>query len=109
MRVTGRNFRPRGLPENVEIDKFPMVAPLPRMEFFTTPDPKPAADVAIEPGSSWGVLRLIQSGAVRRAEGKEWDAVIHLTDRGTNLVLAVCLVFDQPLPVLDRWPAPPAK
>ena len=109
MRVAGRDFRPRGLPENIEIDKFSLVAPLSRMEFFTTPDPKPVADVSVDPGADWGALHLIQSGSVRRAEGKEWDAVIHVTDRGIDLVLAVSLVFDQPLPALDRWPAPPAK
>lgn len=109
MRVAGRDFRPRGLPENIEIDKFSLAEPLPRMEFFTTPDPKPVADVSIDPGKGWGALRLIQSGSVRRAEGKEWDAVIHVTDRGIDLVLAVSLVIDQPLPALDHWPAPLPK
>ncbi len=106
LRVAGRTFRPRGLPENVEVDKFPVAAPLPRIEFFTTPDSRPQPDAVIEPGAGWGVLRLLQQGAVRRADGKEWDTVIRLRDGGTELVLAVTAVFDQPLPPLDRWPVP---
>ena len=110
IRISGRNFRPRGLPENLELDKFSAAAPLPRIEFFTTPDPKPEPDAKIEPGSAWGALRLIQTStnnAVRRADGKEWDAVVKLNERGTDLVLAVSIVFDQPLPTLDRWPTAP--
>jgi hypothetical protein len=106
LRVTGRTFRARGLPENMELDKFSMAAPLPRIEFFTTPDSRPQPDAVLEPGAGWGVLRLLQQGAVRRAEGKEWDTVIRLRDGGTELVLAVTVVFDQPLPPLDRWPGP---
>ncbi len=109
MRLNGRSFRPRGLPENVEIDKVSAAAGLSRLEFFTTPDPKPIADLVIEPGASWGLLRLIQAGAVRRADGKEWDAVAHVNDRGTDLVLGLTLVFDQALPELDKWPVSTPK
>jgi hypothetical protein len=106
LEVNGRNFRARGLAENVEIARFPAASPLPRIEFYTTPDPKPAPDAQFAPGSDWGALRLLQRGAVRRADGKEWDAVVRLRDRGSELVLAVTVVFEQPLPALDRWPAP---
>jgi len=105
LRLNGRSFRARGLADNVELDKIPMGAPLPRIEFFTSPDPKPQPDATAGGGSGWGALRLIQQGAVRRADGKEWDAVVTLNERGTTLVLALTLVFDQPLPALDTWPA----
>jgi hypothetical protein len=104
LRISGRNFRPRGMPENTVLDKFSLSAPLPQIEFFTTPDPKAEPDARVASGPGWGVIRLLQAGAVRRADGKEWDTVIHLADRGTDLVLAVTIVFDQPLPALDRWP-----
>jgi hypothetical protein len=109
IRVAGRSFRPRGLPENTILDKFGLAAPLSPIEFFTTPDPKPEPDARIASGAAWGALRLLQTGAVRQAEGKEWEAVIRLNDRGTELVLAVLLTFDQPLPALDRWPATTPK
>lgn len=104
MRIAGRNFRPRGLPQDTEVQKLSVAAPLPRMEFFTTPDPRPQADAVLESDPGWGVLRLLQQGAVRRAEGKEWDTALRLRDGDTDLVLAVTVVFDQPLPPLDRWP-----
>ncbi len=107
MRLNGHSFGARSLRENVEIDKISVAAPLPRMEFFITPDPTLSPDGLIEAGPDWGVLHLIQHGSVLRAGGKEWDTVIHLRDHGTDLVLAVTLVFEQPLPELDRWPAPP--
>ena len=109
MRVNGRSFRQRGLLENVDVDKLPVASSLPQLEFFTTPDPKPVADVSKEASAPWGVLRLILAGSVRRSDGKEWDAVIHFNDRGTDLVLAVTFVFESGLPVLDRWPAATAK
>lgn len=105
MRIAARSFRVRGLTDNLELDKFSMAAPLPRFEFFTTPDPKAEAEASIVPSAEWGVLRLIQRGSVRRVEGKEWDAVVRLNDRGTELVLAVSVVFSQPIPALDHWPA----
>jgi IcmF-related N-terminal domain len=106
MRITDRSYPLRGLPESVMLDnKFPVAAPLPRLEFFTTAGPKSVADAAVEPGPGWGVLRLLQQGSVRRAEGREWDAIIRLNNRGTELVLAVTIVFEQALPALDQWPA----
>ena len=78
-----------------------------RIEFFTTVGPKSVADAVVEPGPGWGVLHLLQQNSVRRAEGKEWDAIISLNDRGTELVLPVTIVLDQPLPALDQWPAAP--
>jgi hypothetical protein len=65
------------------------------------------ADAAMEPGPGWGVLRLLQQGAVRRADGKEWDAIVHVNNKGTDLVLAVTVVLEQPLPPLEQWPAAP--
>jgi hypothetical protein len=87
----------------VELDKFTVVSPLPRVELFTS-DPKPQADATVEPAGDWGALRLVQAGSERHTDGKEWDTVIHLNDRGTDLVVAVAVVFDQPLPALDKWP-----
>ena len=81
-----------------------VAAPLPRLEFFTTPDPRSQADAVIARDPGWGLLRLLQEGSVRRAEGKEWDAVLRIREGDTDLVLAVTVVFDQPLPPLDRWP-----
>ena len=107
MRVTDRSYPLQGLPENVVLEKFSVTAPLPRLEFFTTAGPKSVADASVEAGSGWGVLRLIQQGAVRRADGKEWDAIIHVNNRGTDLVLAVTIVLDQALPPLEQWPAAP--
>lgn len=107
LRVIDRSYPLRGLPESVVLNKFTVAGPLPRIEFFTTAGPKSVADAAIEPGSTWGVLRLLQQGAVRRADGKEWDAIIQLNNRGTDLVMAVTIVFEQALPALDQWPAAP--
>jgi hypothetical protein len=105
MRVTDRSYPLQGLPESVILDKFTTAAPLPRLEFFTTAGPKSVADATVEPGPGWGVLRLLQSGGVRHPDGKEWDAIIRLNNQGTELVLAVTIVFEQALPALDRWPA----
>ena len=105
-RVTDRSYPLQGLPESVILEKFTVAAPLPRLEFFTTAGPKSVADAAVEPGSGWSVLRLLQQGAARRADGKEWDAIIRVNNRGTELVLAVTIVLEQPLPPLDQWPAP---
>ncbi|HWA24646.1 MAG TPA: type VI secretion protein IcmF/TssM N-terminal domain-containing protein [Lacunisphaera sp.] len=109
IRVAGRSFRARGLPENTQLDKFSISAPLSPIEFFNTPDPKAEADAKIATGSAWGALRLLQAGAVRQADGKEWETVLRLNDRGTELVLAVQVTFNQPLPALDRWPSAPQK
>ena len=106
MRITDRSYPLQGLPESVLLEKFTVAAPLPRLEFFTTAGPKSVADAAVEPGSGWSVLRLLQQGAARRADGKEWDAIIRVNNRGTELVLAVTVVLEQPLPPLDQWPAP---
>lgn len=106
-RVNDRSYPLSGLPESVALDKFNSAAALPRLEFFTTAGPKSVADAAVEPGSGWGALRLLQQGAVRRADGKEWDAIIRLSNRGTELVLAVTVTFDQSLPPLDQWPVNP--
>jgi hypothetical protein len=105
MRVTDHNYPLLGLPESVTIDKFTTAVPLPRLEFFTTVGPKSVPDATLEPGPAWGVLRLLQQGAVRRADGREWDAIIRLNHRGTELVLAVTVTLDQPLPAPDQWPA----
>jgi len=104
MRVGDHGYPLQGLPENVVLDKFSLAAPLSRLEFFTTVGPKSVADAAIEPGAGWGVLRLLQQGGVRRADGKEWDAIVHLNNRGPDLVMAVTIALDQPLPGLDQWP-----
>ncbi|MDI1321048.1 MAG: type VI secretion protein IcmF/TssM N-terminal domain-containing protein, partial [bacterium] len=105
-RITDRSYPLQGLPESVILEKFTVAAPLPRLEFFTTAGPKSVADATVEPGSGWSVLRLLQQGAARRADGKEWDAIIRVNNRGTELVLAVTIVLEQPLPPLDQWPAP---
>lgn len=106
-RVTDRSYPLQGLPESVTLDKFTVNAPLPRLEFFTTAGPKSVADASVEPGAGWGVLRLLQQGAVRRADGREWDAIVRVNNRGADLVLAVTIVLEQPLPPLDQWPATP--
>jgi hypothetical protein len=105
LRVDDRGYPLQGLPESVVLQKFTLASALPRIEFFTTVGPKSVADAAVEPGPGWGVLRLLQQNSVRRAEGKEWDAIIHLNDRGTELVLAVTISFEQALPPLEQWPA----
>ena len=104
MRVTGRSFRLRGLPDDVEVDKFTVATPLPKIELFTGSDPKPEADAVVESAGDWGALRLLLQGAERHTDGKVWDTVIHLNDRGKDLVVAVSLNFDQALPPLDKWP-----
>jgi len=104
-RVTDRSYPLSGLPESVVLDKFTIAVPLPRLEFFTTVGPKSVADAVVDPGPAWGVLHLLQQGAVRRADGKEWDAIIRLNNRGTELVLAVTVTLEQPLPAPDQWPA----
>jgi hypothetical protein len=104
-RVNDRGYPLSGLPESLPLDKFALAAPLPRLEFFTTVGPKSVADAVVEPGSAWGALRLLQQNAVRRAEGKEWDAVIRLNHKGSELVLPVTLSFEKGLPPADQWPA----
>ena len=106
IRLDGRSFRERSLEENLEVDSISLNAPLPRLEFFTTPDAKPLPDAEIPASSPWGALRLIQQGAARLQDGKEWDAVIRLTDRGSKYLLAVSITLEQPLPLLEDWPAP---
>jgi hypothetical protein len=60
----------------------------------------------VEPGPGWGVLRLLQQpGVQRRADGREWDTVIRLNHKGTELVLPVTVSFEQGLPPADQWPA----
>jgi hypothetical protein len=103
-RVGDRGYPLSGLPESVPLGSFPSTAALPRLEFFTTVGPKSVADAAVEPGSAWGALRLLQQGAVRRADGKEWDTVVRLVNKGAELVLPVTLVFEQGLPPADQWP-----
>ncbi len=107
LRVGDRGYPLQGLPESVVLDKLNLASPMSRIEFFTTVGPKSVADAVVEPGPGWGVLHLLQQNSVRRAEGKEWDAIISLNDRGTELVLPVTIVLDQPLPALDQWPAAP--
>jgi hypothetical protein len=106
MRV-GTAFYPlSGLPESGVLAKFPASAPTPRLEFFTTAGPKSVADAAVEPGPGWGVLRLLQQpGVQRRADGREWDTVIRLNHKGSELVLPVTVSFEQGLPPADQWPA----
>ncbi len=106
VRVTDRSYPLQGLPESVVLDKSTTAAALPRLEFFTTVGPKSVADAAVELPAGWGALRLLQQGATRRANGREWDAIVRLNNRGTELVLAVTLSFEQPLPALEQWPAP---
>jgi hypothetical protein len=105
IRVGDRGYPLSGLPESVVLAKFNSAAPLPRLEFFTTVGPKSVADAAVESGAGWGVLRLLQSGAVRRADGKEWDAIVRLNNRGAELTMAVTITVDRALPPLDQWPA----
>ena len=104
-RVSDRGYPLSGLPESLLVDKFPVAAPLPRLEFFTTVGPKSVADGTVEPGPTWGALRLLQQNAVRRADGKDWDAVVRLNHKGTELVLPVTLSFEKGLPPADQWPA----
>ena len=87
------------------LDKLTSAAPLSRLEFFTTVGPKSVADAVVEPGAGWGVLRLLQQGSARRADGKEWDVLIRLNYRGTELVLPATVAFEQALPALEQWPA----
>lgn len=103
-RVNDRSYPLSGLPESVPLDKFAVASSLPRLEFFTTVGPKSVADAAAEPGPVWGALRVLQQNAVRRAEGKEWDALVRLNHRGNELVLPVTLLFEQALPPADQWP-----
>lgn len=105
MRVGDRSFPLQGLPESVVLDRITGAAPLSRLEFFTTVGPKSVADATVEPGADWGALRLLQQGATRRADGKEWDVLIRLNHKGTDLVLPATIAFDQPLPALEQWPA----
>ncbi|MDB6165057.1 MAG: type secretion protein IcmF [Lacunisphaera sp.] len=105
IRVGDRGYPLQGLPESLVLDKFATAASLPRLEFFTTVGPKTVADAVVESGPAWGVLRLLQQRATRRADGKEWDAILHLNNRGTDLVLPVTVSFEQPLPPLEQWPA----
>jgi hypothetical protein len=51
------------------------------------------------------VLRLLQQGSTRRADGKEWDVLIRLNHKGTELVLPATVTFEQALPALEQWPA----
>ncbi len=104
LRIEGRPYRTRGLPQNEEIAKLSVSAPLPRIEFFTTPDPQPKPDAVLPPSGAWGLIRLLQHGAGRRAAGKEWVTLNRLREGGKDLVLAAVVVFDRPLPPLDRWP-----
>ncbi|MDI1250025.1 MAG: type VI secretion protein IcmF/TssM N-terminal domain-containing protein [Lacunisphaera sp.] len=105
VRVSDRSYPLQGLPESVVLDKLTSAAPLSRLEFFTTVGPKSVADAMVEPGAGWGVLRLLQQGSTRRAEGKEWDVLIRLNHRGTELILPATVAFEQALPALDQWPA----
>ncbi|MBL9203818.1 MAG: hypothetical protein JNN01_01935, partial [Opitutaceae bacterium] len=104
-RLAGRDLRARGLVDNLEIGRFPIPSTPPAMEFSTTPDPKPTPDASLvfEPG--WSLLRLLLQGSVRRGDGLEWDTVLRLKEDRTELVLALTIVFEKPLPTLDRWPA----
>lgn len=104
MRIGGRDFRVRGLAENVEVAKLPASELPARVEFSVTPDPKDEPD-AFTPLGPWGILRLIQEGSIRRAEGKEWDTVLRVPDREGELVLAITVVFEKPLPLVEKWPA----
>jgi len=106
-RVGGRDFRVRNLAENLELGSFALADDLPALEFSLTPDPKPTPDARLALPEGWSVLRLIQAGANRRADGLEWDTVLRLTEEGTELVLAVTFILEKPLPPLNRWPAAP--
>jgi len=103
----GTTFYPlSGLPESGQLAKLPASGSLPRLEFFTTAGPKSVADAAVEPGPAWGVLRLLQQpGTQRRADGKEWDTIIRVNNKGTELVLPVTISLEQGLPPADQWPA----
>jgi hypothetical protein len=104
-RVIDRGYPLSGLPESLALNKLNVAAPLPRLEFFTTVGPKSVADAAVEPGPAWGVLRQLQQNAVRRGDGKDWDTIIRLNHRGTELVLPITISFDQALPAIEQWPA----
>ncbi len=103
-RVNDRSYPLSGLPESLNLEKVSVGGALPRLEFFTTVGPKSVADAAVEPGAAWGALRLLQQNAVRRADGKEWDAIVRLNFKGTDLVLPITLVFEKGLPPVDQWP-----
>lgn len=105
LRVGDRGYPLAGLPESVMLARIEADAPLPRIEFFTTVGPKSVADAAAEPGAGWGVLRLLQSGAIRRADGKEWDTVVRINHKGTELALPLTISFEQGLPPVEQWPA----
>ena len=106
IRVGSVFFPLAGLPESGQLAKLPASAAPPRFEFFTTAGPKPVADAAVEPGSAWGVLRLLQqAGTQRRADGREWDTVIRVNHKGTELILPVTISLEQGLPPADQWPA----
>jgi hypothetical protein len=103
----GTTFYPlSGLPESVPLAKITAATPMPRLEFFTTAGPKSVADATVDAGPAWGVLRLLQQpGTQRRADGREWDTVIRLNNKGTELVLPVTVTIEQGLPPADQWPA----
>jgi len=105
MRMAGRDFRVRGLMENAELGRFGLADKLPAIEFSTTPDPKATPDAKIELGESWSLLRLLSQGSIRRAEGQEWDAVIRIKDGKSEVMLAVTIVLEKPLPPVSEWPA----
>jgi hypothetical protein len=104
-RVGDRGYPLSGLPESLALNKLNVAASLPRIEFFTTVGPKSVADAAVEPGPAWGVLRQLQQNAVRRGDGKDWDTIIRLNHKGTELVLPVTISFDKGLPAVEQWPA----
>jgi len=103
-RLAGRDLRARGLVDNLEIGRFGVTSTPPQLEFSTTPDPKPVPDATIVFESGWSLLRLILQSSIRRADGLEWDTVVRLREDKTELALGVTVVFEKPLPTLDRWP-----
>lgn len=103
MRIARRDFRIRGMAENLEVAKLPASDLPEHVEFSLTPDPKDVPDAFSQLGP-WGVLRLLQDASVRRAEGKEWDTLLRVNDREGEMVLAITVVFEKPLPMPDRWP-----
>lgn len=105
LRLAGRDFRARGLAENLEIGRFPLDRTPSPIEFSTTPDPKPQPDARFAFPEGWSLLRLIQESSARRAEGAEWDTVIRIREDNTELALAITVLLEKPLPTTDRWPA----
>jgi hypothetical protein len=104
LRFGGRDFRARGLVENIEIGRYSVAQTLPAIEFSTTPDPRPEPDARFEPPAGWSLIRLLQGASNRRSDGLEWDTVVVIREDDAELPLAMGVIFEKPLPPRDQWP-----